>query len=65
MPHAKFGHPSTAQLLQIVDQLAECGVGYVSITGGEPLIREDFWQVVDALCERDIGPDGRVCPRIP
>ncbi len=54
-PHAKFGHPTTEQLLDIVDQLAECGVGYVSLTGGEPLIREDFWQVVDAILARNIG----------
>lgn len=54
-PHAKFGHPSTEQLLGIVEQLAECGVGYVSLTGGEPLIRKDFWEIVDALCEKHIG----------
>ena len=54
-PHAKFGHPTTAQLLDIVEQLAECGVGYVSLTGGEPLIRDDFWVVVDALCDKGIG----------
>lgn len=54
-PHAKFGHPTTAQLLDIVDQMAECGIGYVTLTGGEPLIREDFWEIVDALCAKDIG----------
>lgn len=53
-PHAKFGHPTTEQLLDLVDQMSECGIGRVSITGGEPLIREDFWQVVDALKARDI-----------
>lgn len=54
-PHAKFGHPTTEQLLGLVDQMAACGIGSVTLTGGEPLIREDFWQVVDALCAKDIG----------
>lgn len=54
-PHAKFGHPTTAQLLRLVEQMASCGIASVSITGGEPLIREDFWQVVDALVEHGIG----------
>ena len=54
-PRAKFGHPTTEQLLDVVEQLAECGVGFVSLTGGEPLIRDDFWQVVDALCAHGIG----------
>lgn len=54
-PHAKFGHPTTDQLLGLVDQMAECGIGSVSITGGEPLIRTDFWQIVDALVDHGIG----------
>ena len=54
-PHAKFGHPTTAQLLRLVEQMASCGIASVSITGGEPLIREDFWQIVDALVEHGIG----------
>ena len=54
-PHAKFGHPTTEQLLDLVDQMAECGIGGVSLTGGEPLIRDDFWQIVDALCDRGLG----------
>ncbi len=54
-PHAKFGHPTTEQLLNLVGQMAECGIGTVSVTGGEPLIRDDFWQIVDALKDHDIG----------
>ena len=54
-PHAKFGHHTTEQLLDVVDQMAACGIGSVSLTGGEPLMREDFWQIVDALRARDIG----------
>ena len=54
-PHAKHGSPSHEEILGVVDQLAECGVCQVGITGGEPLIREDFLDIVDALLERDIA----------
>ena len=54
-PHAKHGAPTKEQLLQVVDQLAECGIFTVGITGGEPLIREDFFEILDALAEREIS----------
>ena len=54
-PHAKHGSPSHAQIVGIVDQLAECGVFNVSITGGEPLIRSDLPEIIDLLNEREIG----------
>ena len=54
-PHAKHGAPTHEQIINIADQLAECGVLRVGLTGGEPLIREDFLDIVQALNERDIG----------
>lgn len=54
-PHAKHGAPSRAEIMNVVDQLAECGVFSVGITGGEPLIREDFPEIIDALNEREIA----------
>ena len=56
-PHAKHGNPTHEQLMGVVDQLAECGVFQVGLTGGEPLIREDFLDIVEALTERGIGID--------
>ena len=53
-PHAKHGSPSTKELLSIVEQLAECGVFSVGITGGEPLIREDFPEIVESLSAHEI-----------
>ncbi len=41
-------------VMDIVNQLAECGVMKVMLTGGEPLIRPDFLEIVDALHERGI-----------
>ena len=51
---AALGQLETEKCLDIVTQMAECGVGKVSLTGGEPLIRRDFWQIVDALLEKNI-----------
>lgn len=48
-PTAKYGELTTAQCLDIIDQLAEANIGRVSLTGGEPLVRRDFLQLVDAI----------------
>lgn len=53
-PHTKHGAPIHEEIINIADQLAECGVFNASLTGGEPLIREDFLDIVDALAEREI-----------
>jgi radical SAM protein with 4Fe4S-binding SPASM domain len=53
-PQAKYGEISTAAALGIVKQLAEAGIARVSLTGGEPLVRGDFWEIVDALRVEDI-----------
>ena len=56
-PHAKHGAPSHEEIIRITDELAECGVFSVGLTGGEPLIREDFLEIIDALNEREIRVD--------
>ncbi len=56
-PHAKHGAPSHEEIIRIADQLAECGISRVGLTGGEPLIREDFFDIIDALNEREFGID--------
>lgn len=56
-PHAKHGAPTFGQLIAVADQLAECGVFRAGISGGELLIREDFFDIIDALNEREIGAD--------
>lgn len=53
-PDARLGELSHETVMDIVRQLADCGVMSVSITGGEPLVRKDFFEIVDALLERDI-----------
>ena len=48
-PDAKFGELSHDQIMSIAAQLIDCGVMEVSLTGGEPLVRRDFMELVDAL----------------
>ncbi len=42
----------TDALLSLIDEASELGVERFYITGGEPMIRPDFWQLVDAITER-------------
>lgn len=53
-PEGVLGSPSFEQLLDIIRQMKECGIHQVSLTGGEPLIREDFFDIVDACLENEI-----------
>ena len=48
-PHAKLGELSHDVLMQVVEQIAACGIPAVSLTGGEPLLRKVFFEIVDAL----------------
>lgn len=54
-PDAKLGELSHEAVMDIINQLAEAGVMNVTITGGEPLIRRDFLEIVDALLEKGIN----------
>jgi MoaA/NifB/PqqE/SkfB family radical SAM enzyme len=42
---------STEQMKAVVDQLAEMQVFYVNIGGGEPMLRPDFFEIVDEIAE--------------
>jgi mycofactocin radical SAM maturase len=46
---------STAECLGVMDQLAELGVFYVNVGGGEPMMRPDFWALMDGAVSRGIG----------
>ena len=53
-PDAKLGELSHDEVMSIIDQFEKCGIMNVSLTGGEPLIRKDFLEIVDALLQRGI-----------
>lgn len=42
------------QCVHVVEQLAECGVTCLSLTGGECLVRSDFLPIVDKILEAGI-----------
>ena len=48
-PDAKLGEMDHDRVMSIVQQLIDCGIYEVSLTGGEPLVRKDFLEIVDAL----------------
>ena len=52
---AKFGELCLSEMKKIVNELKKCGIYNVSLTGGEPLVREDFFQIVNLLSEADIN----------
>ena len=49
---------SLADIKKIIKELAECGIYNVSLTGGEPLVRDDFLEILDALMDAHINVDG-------
>lgn len=53
-PDARLGELDHDTILALVEELAACGIFRVSLTGGEPLLRPDFLEIVDALLARDI-----------
>lgn len=57
-PDAKFGEMSHEECMRLIDQMAEMGISRVGLTGGEPLVRPDFFQLVDALIAKGIDVVG-------
>ena len=53
-PHAVLPQPGTQEALRIADEIADCGIPVVKLTGGEPLIREDFLTIIERLVSRDV-----------
>ena len=53
-PHAAWGELSHQKCIDIIDQMADCGIHQVVLTGGEPLIRRDFFELVDRMTEKGI-----------
>lgn len=54
-PDSDWHELTTEEAFAVVDQMADCGVTSVHLTGGEPFVRRDFWQIIDRLCEKRIN----------
>ncbi|MBQ3460061.1 MAG: radical SAM protein [Solobacterium sp.] len=53
-PSARHPQLPLKDCLRIVDSIAQCGIKHVDITGGEPLVRSDFEEIVKALTAYNI-----------
>lgn len=45
---------SPDQCIKIIDQLHDCGVRRIELTGGEPFMRRDWPEIVKGLSEKDV-----------
>ncbi len=54
-PHAAQGEPSWEQLMTMLDAFERCGVRNLNLTGGEPMVRRDFWELVDEIRARGLS----------
>jgi Fe-coproporphyrin III synthase len=48
------GELSTDEALDLIDDLAETGIPLILFTGGEPLLREDIWELADHARKKGI-----------
>jgi radical SAM protein with 4Fe4S-binding SPASM domain len=46
LDHEDKGEMTTAEIKSILDQLAEAGVFFLTISGGEPLVRNDCFEII-------------------
>ena len=46
---------TTAEAKAVIDELHDLQVFYINIGGGEPMIRRDFFELVDYAISRDVG----------
>ena len=54
-PHAVQGEPDWEQLMQMLDAFSRCGIHNLNLTGGEPMFRRDFWELVDEIHKRGMA----------
>ncbi len=47
LPHDDRGEVTTAEALDILEQLAHAGVFFLALSGGEPMLRGDFWHILE------------------
>lgn len=48
-PEARFGELPTEDCLRIIRQMAQAGIQEVTLTGGEPLVRQDLFLLLDEI----------------
>ena len=53
-PQAKFPEPSLEECRKVICEMRDAGVRSIALTGGEPLVRRDFLDLVDEIVSRGI-----------
>ncbi len=53
-PTGQLGELSHEEIMDILTQQDDSGILQLSLTGGEPLIRKDWWEIIDDICRRGI-----------
>ena len=53
-PDAKYGEMTHEEVMKVIKEMGQCGVLRCSITGGEALVRKDFWEIIDGLLAEEI-----------
>jgi len=53
-PDNKYSDLDFSQITQLVDQMSDAGIMEVSITGGEPFLRKDIWEILALFVEKRI-----------
>ena len=46
LDHEDHGEMSTAEIFEVLRQLADAGVFFLTLSGGEPLVRRDCWEII-------------------
>jgi radical SAM protein with 4Fe4S-binding SPASM domain len=54
-PRAAQGEPGWDELMTMLDAFQRCGVRNLNLTGGEPMFRRDFWELVDEIHKRGMA----------
>src|SRR5271156_7022942 len=47
LDHEDFGEMTTAELKSLLKQLASAGVFFLTMSGGEPLVRQDCFELIE------------------
>ena len=56
-PDAALGEMTHEEAINTIDQIADCGVYHLLISGGEPMVRQDFWSLIDYALLKEIQID--------
>lgn len=51
-PEGKLGELPFDEMKSIVDQIYDCGIRLFDLTGGEPFVRQDFWELIDYILDK-------------